>query len=985
MSLNHPCKWLLLGLLWPVCSPAVAQSELFELIRTINRKYQEPDFGLVPADDPTTDDGRGIADGEELILEVRIDDLVIGDLFAIKHKDSALIAFGQFVDLLDFAIELDNETSAAAGWYINEDQSFSLNLPEKDGEQTAADSQAKAEANGVTYHLPASHFQILPDDLYIHADDLDRWFNIKMTFDFGAMMLVLKPEQPLPIQAALTRKQRQKSRTKTTSTKPALPLRKSGHELLSAPLLDISTNATYSGKDVNFGYSALGRHDLGFFSSQYYLGGGSENELDYARLTLEKTSLEGGLLGPVNATQYRFGDVVPVAGASGQERGMNFSNRPLTGNTELDTLDLQGDIQPGWDVELYRNDVLINALTAGPDGRYVFNDIELLYGNNTLRLIFYGPQGQIREKTKQVLVDSRTVEKQHYFDLSLTQPGSLFLNEPAANTADWHLAGKYSKSLSDKLLLDATFSKVERHNAAYSLDASFSLFDRLLMQAGVDNNGAYRMGGKTFLGKHALNFSHNADDGQFNDNVTLAGSLFQGRQTALNYEQGFSRRYGDIDQPSFSLQNRLSLYRPSFYLSNSFTYQRTEPEVGEAEDWQSGSALLRKRFSAFTWELGADYSLSPEAELTQLDTEFSRALSSSLNSEFGINYWPQTERYKADMRLNWKADTFYLSSTLSYDDRGEWFLGLNTLLSLGWDPQESDLYIDRRRLAQNGAISVRVFQDLNLNGRYDQDEPPVVGAKVKGTQVYRRASTNDKGIAFLRGLPAYRTTDIELEIGSLEDPYWMPSRPGISITPRPGLVETLDIPVVTTGEIEGMVYLEDGHGGEKPVAYAPLVLLDEQDQVVQRGESEYDGFYLFMNVLPGKFRVEIDKQYIEDKKLYPLAAVDVTINGDGDVLRGNNFSLAALSFQPAFLVSLGEFSSETTMKAYWHLLYRSHANILPQASYSKVAREGSEHLRLQLGTYYLNRAQAQSQCTRLQEQGINCRVTTTELLLEKSS
>lgn len=498
MSLRLPCKWLLLGLLWPVCTPAIAQSELFELIRTINHKYQEPDFGLMPADAPTTDDGRGIADGEELILEVRIDDLVIGDLYAIKHKDRALIAFGQFVDLLDFAIELDSETSAAAGWYINEGQSFSLNLPEKDGEQTAAGSQAKAEANGVTYHLLASHFQNLPDDLYIHADDLSHWFNIKMTFDFGAMMLMLKPEQPLPIQAALARKQRQKIRKTTTSAKPVLPLRKSNHKLLSAPLLDISTHATYSGKGVNPGYSVLGRHDLGYFSSQYYLGGRSDNELGYARLTLEKTSLEGALLGPINATQYRFGDILPVAGAGNQERGMSFSNRPLTGNTELDTLDLQGDIQPGWDVELYRNDVLIGALTAGPDGRYLFNDIELLYGNNTLRLVFYGPQGQIREKTKQVLVDSRTVQKQHYFDLSLTQPGSLFLNEPAANAADWHLAGKYSKSLSDKLLLDATFSKMERDKAAYSLGASFSLFDRLLMQAGVDNNGAYRMGGKPF-------------------------------------------------------------------------------------------------------------------------------------------------------------------------------------------------------------------------------------------------------------------------------------------------------------------------------------------------------------------------------------------------------------------------------------------------------------------------------------------------------
>ena len=125
---------------------------------------------------------------------------------------------------------------------------------------------------------------------------------------------------------------------------------------------------------------------------------------------------------------------------------MSFSNKPLTGNTELNTLDLQGDIQPGWDVELYRNDVLINALTAGPDGRYVFNDIELLYGNNTFRLIFYGPQGQIREKTKQVLVDSRTVQNQHYFDLSLTRPGSLFLNEPAANAA-YVLANRTLKSI----------------------------------------------------------------------------------------------------------------------------------------------------------------------------------------------------------------------------------------------------------------------------------------------------------------------------------------------------------------------------------------------------------------------------------------------------------------------------------------------------------------------------------------------------------
>ncbi|MEI8597278.1 hypothetical protein P4S64_05275 [Vibrio sp. M60_M31a] len=168
--------------------------------------------------------------------------------------------------------------------------------------------------------------------------------------------------------------------------------------------MDISTNATYSGKDVNFGYSALGRHDLGFLSSQYYLGGGSENELDYARLTLEKTSLEGGLLGPVNAAQYRFGDVVPVAGASGQERGMSFSNRPLTGNTELDTLDLQGDIQPGLGcASPYRNDGLDKcADRRARRSPSRFNDMELLYGNNASQNWSSRPARPALGKTKQV-------------------------------------------------------------------------------------------------------------------------------------------------------------------------------------------------------------------------------------------------------------------------------------------------------------------------------------------------------------------------------------------------------------------------------------------------------------------------------------------------------------------------------------------------------------------------------------------------------
>ena len=60
-----------------------------------------------------------------------------------------------------------------------------------------------------------------------------------------------------------------------------------------------------------------------------------------------------------------------VARSSSIGNGLLLSNVPLTRPLNYRSQTFQGDLPPGWDVELYFNDALIGFVQSRPDGRYV--------------------------------------------------------------------------------------------------------------------------------------------------------------------------------------------------------------------------------------------------------------------------------------------------------------------------------------------------------------------------------------------------------------------------------------------------------------------------------------------------------------------------------------------------------------------------------------------------------------------------------------
>ncbi len=148
---------------------------------------------------------------------------------------------------------------------------------------------------------------------------------------------------------------------------------------------------------------------------QGYVGSEEDGSPSSARATFERRSLEGDLLGPLNARLVAVGDVFSPAVAIGPRsiggRGVAVSTVPLDQASIFNRIDLRGELPLGYDVELYVNDVLISGQTAAEQGRYEFLNVPLSPGVNVVRIVTYGPRGERKEDTRIINVSGGLLRK----------------------------------------------------------------------------------------------------------------------------------------------------------------------------------------------------------------------------------------------------------------------------------------------------------------------------------------------------------------------------------------------------------------------------------------------------------------------------------------------------------------------------------------------------------------------------------------------
>ena len=380
--------------------------------------------------DPEDLDHRVIPDGELLVFQARIGRYTIdAPVTAVKRGRGLMVPVGEFARALYLAIEVDPDAGRAEGWAFSEDHVVTL------------DAQSGiARAGDDSWSVQPGHIREDGADILVHTDVLAQWLDLEFDIDFRFLLMRIKTKQTLPIIEQLERRKKASRRADRPSSEPIHPPQDEPYRVVRPPVLD--AQATYSFRETADGlassqlsHSVIASGDMARMSGVFFVSGDDDELARVRRLSLSRTAPDGGIAAPLDATRVELGDVqatdLPFAAGASVQRGIRVTNAPIGSAGAFGTTDITGDVQPGWDVELYRNGIFQGLQTVGADGRYSFLDVALFAGTNQFRVVSYGPQGQVREETRTVAGDAGADADRVIYDVSLVEQGRSLLGGEA--------------------------------------------------------------------------------------------------------------------------------------------------------------------------------------------------------------------------------------------------------------------------------------------------------------------------------------------------------------------------------------------------------------------------------------------------------------------------------------------------------------------------------------------------------------------------
>ncbi|MBN7821314.1 hypothetical protein [Bowmanella yangjiangensis] len=939
--------------------------------------------------------------GEELILSLWLKDKPVTEVISIASEQGVKVGLADFFRLADFAVDFDLTTMQASGWVYRQDIPFSMQQPALEYLQITLGQQA--------FVLDSQSFSVEPDDVYVELASLAQILNFNYEMFESQLKLVIHSNTPFPVEQRLARLSRG-SVEPGTEAKSVLPLNDSGYQLFSTPLLDAQISATANDQHRSGSYSVLSSQDFAYLNSQFYLSGLKGDLLQQARLTLSKSSAEQDLLGALSASYFALGDVTPVNPGGqvtqAQSRGFSVNNLNEGQLGDNQQVNLTGDVQAGWDVELYRNGVLLDSQLNIENGRYEFNDVELSFGSNNFELVFYGPQGQIERKTESIVVDSNSVAAgQGRYQLSMVDANRTVFGVNDPELADDQLglltSAVFDYGLTDWLSVGLGTShfvpKAGENQTDLTLRTNVQLWDLGLLNTLVHRNddGSKRL--SAFFRTGWLNSNldlsyirnenlvtdavtgHQSTDVDYRYNLTHSGTLFSRTSLPISYQNNLSLQEDAQGQQTRLWQNAIGLNSAYGSVSHSFYWQHTDAESlinnGQSNKTAGGSLFYRNNFGRFYTRFYADYNVQPDTALASYGANLLYRWAYDLNAELQYSRDIENDLDQLYARLNWRHEEFTLSANASYNSNDNWTLGMTARFSVGYDPSSGNLFASNRTLGGAAGVSVRVFEDLDMDNQYDESEPLIEGVKVKATQSFRSARTNEQGVAMLTALPNNRQTDIVVDENSFKE-FYITTTEGVSVPARPGFIQQVDIPVAKSGELDGSVYFANADGSQESAPRVKLNLRDLNDNIVASTRSEYDGYYLFTNLLPGKYRLEIDPDMANRQQLRVGKGKRVNLSNRGDLITGADFVLAPLESASGYVATAGQFHSPALLKLYYQLLKKRVPAVTSTQPFYIKSKDSKQYV---LGLAYFegdrDAANETAQyCQQLAQQNIPCKV-----------
>lgn len=823
---------------------------------------------------------------EALVMQLIIDDIEMEEFVeGFRIGDKLYLPLGQLTALVDFAINVDTAAKTAKGWFIREENTFVLTMD-------------SATIKGETQVLPPNSVLTKDGDLFVDSDLLQRWFPLDFLMNRYNMTLLLNAREKLPFQEKLARKKSrdalsQKQAPKEITFKTVdIP-----YEPMTTPFVNMTFSPSYQSQtnEKRADYTIIAAGDLGYMTGHLYAGGDlNERVFSDLRLRVGQDDYTRTLLGPLGASSFTIGDINSIGLSqvtqSSSGRGFAVTNRASDRSDKFDVTSFIGDGTPGWEVELYRNSTLISSQTIGADGRYNFTDIPILFGNNTFRLVFFGPQGQVDEIVKNINASNSLLSEGDFtYNFSADQKNRTLFNIPDASSQDGgkRTTGEVEYGVTRFLTLTAggahtVLDDQEGYNyAAAGVRASLGGILLNLDNAYDVGNDGYSSRLAVFANLFDTDFRLQqkiakdfiSEEGDTSDPVERLSEIGFDRQAVVpligDMSAGLSlvRKTFESQRIDNLWVNRLStsLYGISFTNSLQYNYDNQDTET------LNGGFSLRGFYDRILLGGQIDYTVKPITQISTFKLTGNYPIDTDLSGNTSlIKYFQGDERAELENTVTMDMQKYRISMTGRADTNSNYYLGAALNMSFGKIPDSDNWMFSSKNMADTGTIIVKPYLDRNYNQQQDEDEeaPQNIAFKIGSQSVKNDGS----GTLFATALPTNTPVAVRMDAEKQDNPFWTTGVDEYRIAPRPGRALVIDYPLFETSQIDGVVNVPSGSASALSVE-----LINTEGQVVAGTRTAFDGYYLLQGIMPGAYTLRISEEQLTQRGLRMAEEYSVTI------------------------------------------------------------------------------------------------------------
>ena len=851
-------------------------------------------------------------DADDLLwMEVRAGELLLAESMNVyASRAGVFVPLGEFSRVLELAVGVFPGQRRAEGWVLSTERRLVVDLAAR-----------QATLQGRVIPFTPDQAAIYDGDLYVRGDLLEQLLPVRIKADSSAQILALTATEALPFQQRAARNLRRAGAggaAQDEALRLATPYR-----LFTAPSFDINVGGQVArdGVDQAGRYDVRAAGDMLYAGMEAYAGSDDDGRISDVRVTLSRKDPYGRALGPLGGTRAGVGDIftpsmaIGAAGYAG--RGLYYSSAPLE-NLDLATpLNLRGELALGEDVELYVNEVLQRAQTSPVQGRYEFLDVPLAFGLNTLRLVFYGSQGQRREVVRRINFGTGQVEAGRFvlrlgaaeqgvtvFDVgggeapTMAEAGAARL----VATADYGLsagltlsagAARYRPQGQETRTLGSLGLRGSLGALAAQVDAAFD--DQ--GGRGVALGAAARPFGVSIVGRHSeyvggfidetrqLGVSDQSPLARATD-LRLDGQVSAPGGLAVPLSFNVRRLQRADDSLATTAELRASAPIGRYYASSSIVYEAEKTILASRRRWLGASDVTTLISARLQARAGVSYELSPDpgfdTAYATVDWQVSEAQALRLGVVRTVGPRAATSLQASNL---WRAKRFDLALNVAYEtERKDWRIGLQLGFGFGYDPLQRRYELTRPGVAGGGAVAVNAWVDANGDGVRQSDEQGVGGLVVDtpaGAEV-----TDDNGRVFATGLGDAAIARIGLNDEAIEDPFLVGGAGFIEIVPRAGRAVVIHRPMARSSEVEMTALFVRDDDAPRPLAALDVDLIAERDGQVIKGRSDHAGVLFFEGVPPGAYALRLQAGQARNQAMSLVAPVTLVVPAEGGFVRG---------------------------------------------------------------------------------------------------